>query len=168
MDTLEIERKFLVHKEEEVYKKMAFEKHRITQAYILSSKQASIRVRISDEKAFLTIKGPSDSKGITRSEFEKQITLNEAHQLLKLCQPGFIEKTRYLVSFKDHIFEVDEFYGENEGLVMAEVELKSEEETFEKPDFIGDEVTGDRRFYNSSLLLNPFTTWRDTLKEEYR
>jgi CYTH domain-containing protein len=116
-------------------------------------------VRIRDSRGYLTIKGPSDNGGLSRYEFEKEITLQEAEQLMKLCEPGIIDKTRYLVKSGSHTFEVDEFYGENEGLVMAEVELQSEDEPYEKPDFIGQEVTGDRRYYNSHLREYPFCVW---------
>ncbi len=168
MNNLEIERKFLVHKKGEPYKKMAFSSHRICQGYIHAEKNASVRIRLLDDKGFITIKGPSSNSGLSRYEFEKEITFDEGQALLKLCEKGRIEKTRYLVLYKGHTFEVDEFYGDNLGLVLAEVELKSEDERFEKPDFLGDEVTGDKRFYNSHLLKNPYSAWRDTLKEEYR
>ena len=125
-----------------------------------------MRVRIRDDKAYLTIKGKSVNGGMTRYEFEKEITLDEARHLLRLCQGGVIDKRRYLVKSGSHVFEVDEFYGDNQGLVMAEVELGSENEPYEKPDFIGREVTGDKRFYNSHLLTNPFSLWRDSLPEE--
>ena len=116
----------------------------------------------------MTIKGKSTHGGMTRYEFETKITLNEASHLLQLCQGGVIDKRRYLVKSGNHVFEVDEFYGDNEGLVMAEVELKSENEPYEKPAFIGPEVTGDARFYNKHMLTNPFSAWKDTLPEEYR
>ena len=122
-----------------------------------------MRVRTRDDKAYLTIKGKSVNGGMTRYEFEKEITMDEAQHLLQLCQGGVIDKPRYLVKSGNHIFEVDEFYGDNEGLVMAEVELESETEAYEKPDFIDREVTGDKRFYNSHLLTNPFYKWRDSL-----
>ena len=117
-------------------------------------------MRIRDARGYLTIKGPSDNGGLSRYEFEKEITLDEAEHLMQLCEPGLIDKTRYLVKSGTHTFEVDEFYGENEGLVMAEVELGSEDEPYEKPDFIGKEVTGDRRYYNSYLRANPFSLWK--------
>lgn len=159
MSGLEIERKFLVRSDS--YKRQAFSSSRIQQGYICSSHGRTVRVRIRDDRGYLTIKGPSDEKGLSRYEFEKEITLEEATELMKLCEPGCIDKTRYLVSSGSHTFEVDEFYGDNEGLVMAEVELKSEDETFVKPDFIGQEVTGDRRYYNSHLTKNPFRTWAE-------
>ena len=127
-----------------------------------------MRIRVRDDKAFLTIKARSVNGGMTRYEFEKEITLDEADHLLALCRGGMIDKRRWLVKSGTHIFEVDEFYGANEGLVMAEVELASEDEPFERPDFIGMEVTGDKRFYNSHMLSNPFSAWRESLPEEYR
>lgn len=157
MSGLEIERKFLVSGNG--YKRQAYASSRICQGYIVSEKGRTVRVRIRDNRGFLTIKGPSNADGISRYEFEKEITLDEAEQLMKLCEPGRIDKTRYLVKSGQHTFEVDEFYGDNRGLVMAEVELKSEDEPFEKPDFIGREVTGDRRYYNGHLTKNPFCNW---------
>ena len=161
----EIERKFLVSGD---YKSQAFDQSRIVQGYISSARGRTVRVRIRDGKGYLTIKGASDASGISRYEWEKELSLAETEELMKLCEPGVIDKTRYLVRSGKHIFEVDEFYGDNEGLVMAEVELASETEAYEKPDFIGMEVTGDKRFYNSHLLGNPFSKWHDTLPAEYR
>ncbi|MCH5308708.1 MAG: CYTH domain-containing protein [Prevotella sp.] len=160
MSGLEIERKFLVCNDG--YRREAFSSSRIKQGYICSERGRTVRVRIRDDKGYLTIKGASDEKGLSRYEFEKEILLDEAEQLLKLCEPGMIDKTRFLVKSGSHTFEVDEFYGENEGLVIAEVELQSEDEPFEKPGFIGREVTGDRRYYNSHLLKHPFSTWRES------
>jgi CYTH domain-containing protein len=157
MAGLEIERKFLV--KGDGYKQLAFDSSRIKQGYICSERGRTVRVRIRDSRGYLTIKGPSENGGLSRYEFEKEITLDEATQLMALCEPGIIDKRRYLVKSGSHIFEVDEFYGENEGLVMAEVELGSEDESYEKPDFIGEEVTGDRRYYNSQLRRNPFSVW---------
>lgn len=168
MSGLEIERKFLVKKAGRPYKEQAYACSRITQGYICSERGRTVRVRIRDKRGYLTIKGPSDESGTTRYEFEKEITLDEAKHLIKLCEPGLIDKTRYLVKSGNHTFEVDEFYGENDGLVIAEVELQSEDEPFTKPDFIAEEVTGDRRFYNSSLRARPFSLWRDDLPQEYR
>ena len=161
MSGLEIERKFLV-KKGDAYKIAAFSSSHIQQGYI-PAEGATVRVRTRDDKAYLTIKGKSVNGGMTRYEFEKEITMDEAQHLLQLCQGGVIDKRRYLVKSGNHIFEVDEFYGDNEGLVMAEVELESETEAYEKPDFIDREVTGDKRFYNSHLLTNPFYKWRDSL-----
>lgn len=152
----EIERKFLVTGE---YKSQAYAHSRIVQGYISSARGRTVRVRIRDERGYLTIKGASDRSGISRYEWEKEIPLDEARELLKLCEPGIIDKTRYLVRSGQHTFEVDEFYGENEGLTVAEVELSSEDEPFVKPAFIGREVTGDVRYYNSQLMKHPFTTW---------
>ena len=154
---LEIERKFLV--KDDSYKTMAYNASRIAQGYICSSRGRTVRVRIRDEKGYLTIKGPSDSQGLGRYEWEKEIPIQEAQELMRLCEPGMIDKTRYLVKSGRHVFEVDEFYGENEGLTIAEVELESADESYEKPDFIGEEVTGDVRYYNSFLMKNPFTRW---------
>ena len=131
----------------------------IVQGYISSVRGRTVRVRIRDERGFLTIKGASNESGTSRYEWEKEIPLCEARELLKLCEPGVIDKTRYLVRSGQHVFEVDEFYGENEGLTVAEVELSSEDEPFVKPAFIGREVTGDVRYYNSQLMKHPFTTW---------
>ncbi len=158
MSGIEIERKFLVLGDG--YKRAAKSSSRIRQGYICSGRGRTVRVRVRDRHAFLTIKGPSVDGGLSRYEFEKEITLSEADHLFALCEPGSIDKTRYLVDHCGHTFEVDEFYGDNEGLVVAEVELQSSDEAFEKPDFIGREVTGDRRFYNSSLTKSPFKLWR--------
>ncbi len=154
---LEIERKFLVR--DDSYKQLAFHSGRIAQGYICSARGRTVRVRIRDDRGFLTIKGPADVKGLGRYEWEKEIPLDEARELMKLCEPGMIDKTRYLVRSGKHVFEVDEFYGENEGLVIAEVELASEDESYEKPAFIGEEVTGDVRYYNSFLMKNPYKAW---------
>lgn len=152
----EIERKFLVNGE---FKSQAYAQSRIVQGYISSARGRTVRVRIRDGKGYLTIKGASNEAGTSRYEWEKEITLGEARELMKLCESGVIDKTRYLIKSGEHVFEVDEFYGENEGLVMAEVELKAEDEPFKKPDFIGKEVTGDIRYYNSHLMKEPFTKW---------
>lgn len=157
MSGLEIERKFLVRNSD--YKRQAFSSSRIQQGYICSGHGRTVRVRIRDHSGYLTIKGPAMGKGFAHYEFEKEITIDEAEQLMNLCEPGVIDKTRYLVKSGAHTFEVDEFYGDNEGLVMAEVELQSEDEPYEKPDFIGREVTGDHRYSNSHLTKHPFTAW---------
>ena len=153
----EIERKFLV--KDDSFKGMAYHASRIKQGYICSMRGRTVRVRIRDAQGFLTIKGPSDQAGMSRYEWEKEIPLHEAEELMKLCEPGQIDKTRYLVKCGVHVFEVDVFYGENEGLVMAEVELSAEDEAYEKPPFIGQEVTGDVRYFNSFLMKCPFTKW---------
>ena len=161
----EIERKFLV--KGDAYKALAFNHSSIAQGYIVSGGGRSVRVRIRGDKGYLTIKGASNADGLSRYEFETEISLADASDLMLLCEPGIVLKTRWLVRATDgHVFEVDEFEGDNEGLVMAEVELKSEDETFEKPDFIGQEVTGDRRFYNSHLRRYPFKVWGHTLANE--
>ena len=155
---LEIERKFLV--KDESYKLMAFSSSRIAQGYICSARGRTVRVRIRNEKGYLTIKGPSEEGGLSRYEWEKEIPLEEAKELMKICEPGMIDKTRYLVASGNHTFEVDEFYGDNEGLVIAEVELKHENESFEKPSFIGEEVTGIVKYYNSFLMKGPYKDWK--------
>ena len=153
----EIERKFLV--KDDSYKALAYHSSRIAQGYICSMRGRTVRVRIRDDKGYLTIKGPSDASGLGRYEWEKEIPLHEAQELMKLCEPGMIDKTRYLVRSGNHIFEVDEFYGENKGLTLAEVELSSADEAYEKPDFIDEEVTGDVKYYNSFLMKHPFSKW---------
>lgn len=154
----EIERKFLVEGD---YKSQTYAWSRIVQGYISSARGRTVRVRIRQGKGYLTIKGASNTSGTSRYEWEKEISLKEAEELMQLCEPGVIDKIRYLVRCGQHIFEVDEFHGENEGLVIAEVELGAEDETFEKPDFIGREVTGDVRYYNSQLMKHPFSSWSD-------
>ena len=154
---LEIERKFLVT--DDSYKEMAHSHSRIAQGYISTARGRTVRVRIRDDKGYLTIKGLSGMSGLGRYEWEKEIPLQEAQELMRLCEPGIIDKTRYLVQSGKHTFEVDEFYGENEGLVMAEVELACEDEPYTRPCFIGEEVTGDVHYYNSFLMKNPYTRW---------
>ena len=153
----EIERKFLVSGE---YKEQAFSASRIVQGYICSMSGRTVRVRIRDKKGYLTIKGPTNPSGTSRYEWEQNIPLEDAFELMKLCLPGMIDKTRYLVKYGEHIWEVDEFHGDNEGPTLAEIELLHEEESFEKPGFIGEEVTGDPRFYNSALMQYPFKQWK--------
>ncbi len=150
---LEIERKFLVNGD---FKSLAHKSYRITQGFLSSVPERTIRIRIREEQAFLTIKGKGNASGTSRYEWEKEIKLEEAKELLLLAEPGIIDKTRYLVAVGNHVFEVDEFYGDNKGLILAEVELSSEEETFEKPAWLGKEVTGDARYYNSQLSKIPF------------
>lgn len=152
----EIERKFLVTGE---YRSKAYAHSRIMQGYICCARGKTVRVRIRDDKGYLTIKGASGTSGLSRYEWEKEIPVDEARELMEICEPGVIDKTRYLVRSGNHVFEVDEFYGENEGLVVAEVELSAENESFVKPDFIGREVTGDIRYYNSQLRLRPYRSW---------
>ena len=163
MSGFEIERKFLVHKDRD-FRSCAYSSSRIKQGYI-GAKGATVRVRTRDDHAYLTIKGPSDKAGLARFEWEKEIPLAEAEALMKICEPGIIEKTRWLVPAEDgkHTWEVDVFEGDNAGLIMAEIELESEADQFKKPDFIGPEVTGDRRFYNSHMRRYPFKLWRDDI-----
>lgn len=153
----EIERKFLVL--DDSYKREAFSSSHIRQGYICSERGRTVRIRIRDDRAYITIKGPSLNGGLSRYEFEQEIPLDDAHHLLTLCEPGVIDKTRWLVKSDSHTFEVDEFHGDNDGLVMAEVELRTEDEAYKKPGFIGKEVTGDRRYYNSQLRRNPYKMW---------
>lgn len=154
---IEIERKFLVKSND--FKTLAFAQNRIAQGYLNSTSERTVRVRIKGEKGFLTIKGIGNESGMTRFEWEKEIPVEEALELLNLCETGKIEKTRYEIKFGSHVFEVDEFFGENEGLIIAEIELSSETEFFEKPDWLGEEVTNDERYYNAYLSRNPFNNW---------
>ncbi len=156
---IEIERKFLVSAE--TYKKDSSASTRIIQGFLNTHPERTVRVRIKGDMGYLTVKGKSNSEGTTRFEWEHAIDLNEAQSLLKLCEPGIIEKVRYEVPFENHLFEVDVFTGENEGLIIAEIELASEEETFLKPDWLGTEVTGDIRYYNSHLSKKPYKTWKN-------
>lgn len=156
----EIERKFLVAGD---FLAEAVSKTRIVQGYICSAKGRTVRIRIRNEKGYLTIKGPSDKAGLSRYEFEQELALADAEQLFRLCEPGAIEKERYLVPAGKHTWEVDVFHGANEGLILAEVELSAEEEEFIRPAWLGREVSGDRRFYNSSLTKHPFSEFKKTL-----
>lgn len=149
----EIERKFLVRGD---FKSLAFRSERITQGYLSSVPERTVRVRIKGNEGFITIKGRSNASGLTRYEWEKEIPVDEARELLQLSEPGMIDKTRYLIQVGKHVFEVDEFYGENEGLILAEIELQSEDEPFEKPEWLGKEVTGDPRYYNAMLSKKPY------------
>lgn len=162
MNLLEVERKFLVTGD---FKEQAVSSTHIAQGYIASGGGRTVRVRIRGDKGYLTIKGPSNKAGLARFEWEKEIPRHEAEALMTICEPGIIEKTRWLVPSADgrHTWEVDVFEGENEGLVMAEIELESEDDTFEKPHFIGKEVTSDRRFYNSHMRRYPFRMWKDDI-----
>ena len=158
---LEIERKFLV---EGNYKSMASSHSVIRQGYICSGRGKTVRVRLRDKVGFLTIKGPSRDGGLSRYEYEHELSLDDALSLLMLCEPGMVEKVRWLVPYGGHVFEVDEFLGENAGLVVCEVELGSADEDFERPPFLAQEVTGDRRYYNASLRVEPYSTWDKTPK----
>lgn len=151
----EIERKFLVKGDFMPY---VTHSYRIVQGYVARSEQLTLRIRTRDERGFLTIKGRTNAAGMSRDEWEYEIPVEEARELLRFSH-GVIDKSRHLIPVGEHTFEVDCFYGANEGLVVAEVELKAENEPFERPAWLGEEVTGDRRYYNSQLLKNPFSTW---------
>lgn len=152
----EIERKFLVRGD---FKSLAYASERIVQGYLSSVPERTVRVRIKGEKGFLTIKGAADEQGVSRYEWEKEIPANEAQELMQLCEPGVIDKVRYLVKCGTHVFEVDEFRGENAGLILAEVELQAAAEDFEHPEWLGEEVTGDKCYYNSMLSKRPYSQW---------
>lgn len=150
---MEIERKFLVTGE---YKHLASKSYRIAQGYLSSVAERTVRIRIKGDKGYITIKGKSNESGLSRYEWEKEISVDEAQELLALCESGIIDKTRYEVIYDNRTFEIDEFYGENEGLTLAELELESETASFSKPEWLGEEVTGDKRYYNSNLSQHPF------------
>jgi len=154
---IEIERKFLTTSDD--FKTLAFNQNRIIQGYLSRIPERTVRIRIRDEKGFLTIKGNTNKSGLSRFEWEKEIPVDEAKALLHLCEKGVIDKIRYEVKVGLHIFEVDEFYGENKGLIVAEIELQSENETFEKPIWLGKEVTHEIKYYNSYLSKKPFLEW---------
>ena len=154
---IEIERKFLV--KSHAFKTEAFKQTRIVQGFLSTHKKRTVRVRLKGEVGFLTIKGESSKNGLSRFEWEKEIPKAEAESLLKLCKKGMIDKIRYEIKAGNHIFEVDEFFGKNEGLIVAEVELNNEAETFTKPDWLGVEVTGNVKYYNSQLSKTPFCKW---------
>ena len=154
---VEIERKFLVTSNE--YLKSFTKQNRIVQGYLSSDPKRTVRIRLKGQNGYLTIKGESNESGLTRFEWEKEISYNDAENLLSLCEKGVIDKIRYEVIIGVHVYEVDVFAKENEGLVIAEIELSSEEETFEKPSWLGKEVTGDERYYNSYLSKTPFKNW---------
>ena len=154
---VEIERKFLVNSNE--YLKSFTKQNRIVQGYLSSDPKRTVRIRLKGQNGYLTIKGESNESGLTRFEWEKEISYGDAENLLSLCEKGVIDKIRYEVIIGVHVYEVDVFAKENEGLVIAEIELSSEEETFEKPSWLGKEVTGDERYYNSYLSKTPFKNW---------
>ncbi|RZJ72452.1 CYTH domain-containing protein [Flavobacterium sp.] len=154
---LEIERKFLVKSQD--FKNSASHKFHIAQGYLNSNPERTVRVRIKGESGFITVKGKGNETGTTRFEWETEISLMEAKPLLKLCESGSIEKIRYEVPVGRLTFEVDEFFGDNSGLILAELELSDENEPYEKPDWLGQEVTNDDRYYNSYLSKNPFSKW---------
>lgn len=155
----EIERKFLVTSE--AFKNEAHKRTRIVQGFLNTNPERTVRVRIQGNDGFITVKGKSNQSGLSRFEWEKQISQAEAEELLHLCEPGIIEKTRYAIDFEGHTFEVDDFMGENEGLIIAEIELGSETEPFSKPTWLGKEVTGNVNYYNSNLTKNPFKNWNN-------
>jgi adenylate cyclase len=153
----EIERKFLV--KSDAYKAQATKQTRITQGYLSSIPERTVRVRVKGNKGFITIKGIGNAAGASRYEWEKEIAVEEVRELLQICEPGVIDKTRYEVKTGKHVFEVDEFYGENQGLVVAEIELADENESFDKPEWLGQEVTGEVKYYNSMLMKQPYSKW---------
>ncbi len=149
----EIERKFLV----KGFTWREVKGAMIRQGYLNSAKERNVRVRIIEDKAYLTIKGIA--VGASRLEFEYEVPFQDAAELLEICEKPLIEKRRYPVLEGGFVWEVDEFFGENEGLIVAEVELESEDQAFHKPDWVGEEVTGDTRYFNSNLIKNPYTKW---------
>ena len=154
---IEIERKFLVSSD--AFKNDALRKNHIAQGYINSTPERTVRVRIKGDTGYLTIKGKSNETGLSRFEWEKEIPLEDAEQLLRLCEKGVIDKIRYEVAISNHLYEVDVFSGANEGLIIAEIELSNENESFEKPNWLGMEVTNDNRYYNAYISKNPFKNW---------
>ena len=154
---VEIERKFLVLSDDFINE--AFAKKRIVQAYLNSNPERTVRIRIKEDKGFLTIKGKGNATGTTRLEWETEIPLQDAEKLLTICESGTIDKIRHEVKAGNHVYEVDVFAGENEGLIVAEIELKFEDEVFEKPSWLGKEVTNDEHFYNAYLSIKPFKSW---------
>lgn len=153
----EIERKFLVTNDD--FKKDSFKHIRIIQGFLSSVPQRTVRVRIVEDKGFITVKGIGNTSGTTRFEWEKELSVDEANDLLKICEPGVIDKMRYHVKSGRHIIEVDEFYGDNAGLCVAEIELTTEDEIFKKPDWLGKEVTGLAQYYNAVLSKHPYKEW---------
>lgn len=154
---IEIERKFLVTSTQ--FKSEAVKNTRIIQGFLNTDAERTVRVRVKGDEGFLTVKGISSKNGLSRFEWEKQISTSEAEALLNICEKGIIDKIRYEIKYGNHIFEVDEFSGDNEGLIIAEVELNNENETFESPQWLGEEVTGQLKYYNSLLSKKPFNTW---------
>ena len=154
---IEIERKFLVTSN--AFKDEAFKKTRLIQGFLNTDKERTVRVRLKGELGFITVKGESSNDGLSRFEWEKEIAKPEAESLLRLCEDGVIDKIRYEVKVGNHVFEVDEFFADNEGLIMAEVELKDRKEDFDKPHWLGEEVTGQVKYYNSQLSKEPYCKW---------
>lgn len=155
---IEIERKFLVNSLDFIEK--AHQKSRIVQGYLNSNPERTVRIRMKGDKGYITIKGIGNGSGLSRFEWEKEIPLADAERLLILCEKGIIDKIRYEVKFENHIIEVDVFAGDNEGLILAEIELKSETEQIQKPNWLGEEVTNDKKYYNAYLSNNPFQDWQ--------
>ena len=154
----EIERKFLVTSTE--FLSESIRSNRIVQGYLNSNLERTVRVRIKGTQGFITIKGKGNESGTTRFEWEKEIEVTEAEQLLLLCEDGVIDKVRYEIPFGKHLYEVDVFEGDNKGLIIAEIELEDENESFEKPNWLGEEVTGDDRYYNASLSVSSYKNWQ--------
>jgi CYTH domain-containing protein len=154
---IEIERKFLVTSND--FKQEAFKSKRIIQGFLNTNKYRTVRVRLKGEQGFITVKGQTENNGTTRFEWEKEISKKEAEGLLELCEPGIIDKERFEIKVGTHIFEVDVFSGDNDGLIIAEIELAYENEPFKKPNWLGKEVTGDIKYYNSQLSKHPYKTW---------
>ena len=153
----EIERKFLVNND---FKNLAVKKYKIAQGFLSTVPERTVRIRITNHKSFITVKGKGNNSGTTRLEWEKEIEIEEAESLLKLCEPTIIEKIRYIIPSENELFfEVDEFLGANKGLTIAEIELPSENTIFKKPNWLGEEVTGQNKYYNSMLSKNPFINW---------
>lgn len=157
MKNFEIERKFLLRNNG--FKRDSFKKERIIQGFLSSVPERTVRIRLIGDIGFITVKGIGNDAGTTRFEWEREISKQEAESLLEICETGIIDKERYYVKAGEHIFEIDEFSLDNKGLVIAEVELKQEDDSFEKPSWLGNEVTGQKKYYNSSLVKNPFQNW---------
>lgn len=154
---IEIERKFLVTNSDFIA--LATAKNRIVQGYLNSDPERTVRIRIKGNKGYLTIKGKGNESGTSRLEWETEIPLIDAEQLLSLCEKGVIDKIRYEIPVENHIYEVDVFSGENNGLIIAEIELQDETETFSKPNWLGEEVTGNKKYYNAYLSNHPYQSW---------
>ena len=158
MSNQEIERKFLVKGD---YKNFVTQEIKITQGFLSTIPERTVRIRITEDKGFLTIKGIGNKSGISRYEFEKEISLEDANDLMKICEPGVIDKMRFIVPVENGLFfEIDEFYGENKGLTVAEIELPTEKTIFKKPEWLGKEVTGDSKYFNAMLMKNPYKDWK--------
>lgn len=156
---IEIERKFLVDGD---FACAAMVTTRITQGYLTATPERTVRIRRAGDRGYVTIKGPLNATGMTRSEWEYEIPVADAEAMLQLCEPGVIDKTRHTIRYGDHLLEVDHFHGANDGLVLAEVELDDEGEVFSMPPWLGREVTGDPRYHNAMLARHPFSIWSDS------